>query len=37
MGATHDHLQPIKKDENIKKNAKTINQIIEKAQGIRDI
>jgi hypothetical protein len=31
MGATHEHYQPIKKDENIKINAKTINQIIEKS------
>lgn len=37
MGSTNENIQPIKKDENVKKNAKTINQIIEKAQGIRDI
>ena len=37
MGAAHDPVHPNKKEENIKKNAKTINQIIEKAKGIRDI
>ncbi len=31
MGSTNENNQPIKKDENVKKNAKTINQIIEKA------
>ena len=25
MGSTNENIQPIKKDENVKKNAKTIN------------